>query len=91
MPSPLKGERESTSEELVIRVHDSGPGVDESLNGQIFQEGFSTKSRAGSRQRGFGLALALQVAHRNGGDVTVINDGGAVFTVRIPVRVTATP
>ena len=75
--------------ELVIRVHDSGPGVLESLNGQIFQEGFSTKSGPGRKRRGFGLALVRQVARRNGGDASVVNDGGAVFTVRLPLRVTA--
>jgi len=73
--------------ELVIKVHDSGPGVPEKLDGQIFQEGFSTKS--GRKRRGFGLALVRQVARRHGGDVTVVNDGGAMFTVRLPVRVTA--
>jgi sensor histidine kinase regulating citrate/malate metabolism len=78
-------------DELVIRVQDSGPGVDESLNGQIFQEGFSTKRGSGRKRRGFGLALVRQVARRLGGDVAVTNDGGAVFTVTIPVRVTATP
>jgi two-component system CitB family sensor kinase len=76
--------------ELVIRVQDSGPGVPENLDGQIYQEGFSTKSGAGRKRRGFGLALVRQVARRNGGDVTVVNDGGAVFTVRLPVRVVAT-
>jgi two-component system CitB family sensor kinase len=76
--------------ELVIRVHDSGPGVPENLDGQIYQEGFSTKPGAGRKRRGFGLALVRQVARRNGGDVTVVNDGGAVFTVRLPVRVVAT-
>ncbi len=75
--------------ELVIKVHDSGPGVSESLNGQIFQEGFSTKSGPGRKRRGFGLALVRQVARRNGGDVTVVNDGGALFTVRLPVKVAA--
>jgi two-component system CitB family sensor kinase len=73
--------------ELVIKVHDSGPGVPENLDGQMFQEGFSTK--AGRKRRGFGLALVRQVARRHGGDVTVVNDGGAMFTVRLPVRVTA--
>jgi signal transduction histidine kinase len=61
--------------------------VPEKLDGQIFQEGFSTKS--GRKRRGFGLALVRQVARRHGGDVTVVNDGGAMFTVRLPVRVTA--
>ncbi len=76
-------------DEVVIRVHDSGPGVPESLNGQIFQEGFSTKSGPGRKRRGFGLALVRQVAHRHGGMVSVVNDGGALFIVRLPVRVTA--
>ena len=76
-------------DEVVIRVHDSGPGVPESLNGQIFQEGFSTKSGPGRKRRGFGLALVRQVAHRHGGEVSVVNDGGALFTVRLPLRVTA--
>ena len=75
--------------DLVLQVRDSGPGVAEGLAEQIFQEGFSTKSRAGRRRRGFGLALALQVARRNGGDITVVNEGGAVFTARIPARVAA--
>jgi two-component system, CitB family, sensor kinase len=77
--------------ELVIKVHDSGPGVPENLDGQIYQEGFSTKSGPGRRRRGFGLALVRQVARRHGGDVTVANDGGALFTVRIPAKVTAEP
>jgi two-component system CitB family sensor kinase len=76
-------------DEVVIRVHDSGPGVPESLNGQIFQEGFSTKSGPGRKRRGFGLALVRQVAHRHGGMVSVVNDGGALFIVRLPVMVTA--
>jgi len=75
--------------ELVMKVHDSGPGVLESLNGQIFQEGFSTKSGPGRKRRGFGLALVRQVARRNGGEVAVVNAGGALFTVRLPVRVAA--
>jgi two-component system CitB family sensor kinase len=72
--------------DLVLQVRDSGAGVAEGLGEQIFQEGFSTKTRA-DRRRGFGLALALQVARRNGGDITVANEGGAVFTARIPSRV----
>jgi two-component system CitB family sensor kinase len=76
--------------ELVMRVHDSGSGVPENLDGQIYQEGFSTKAGPGRKRRGFGLALVRQVARRNGGDVSVVNDGGAVFTVRLPVRVVAT-
>jgi two-component system CitB family sensor kinase len=74
---------------LVMRVHDSGHGIPEGVDGQIFQEGFSTKAGSGRGRRGFGLALVRQVARRNGGEVTAVNDGGAVFTVRIPLTVVA--
>jgi two-component system CitB family sensor kinase len=76
-------------DELVIKVHDSGAGVPEGIDGHIFQEGFSTKSGPGRKARGFGLALVRQVARRNGGDVEVVNAGGAAFTVRIPLKVPA--
>ena len=76
-------------DELVIKVHDSGPGIPEELEAQVFQEGFSTKAGSGQRRRGFGLALVRQAARRNGGDVSVANDGGAVFTVRLRARALA--
>jgi two-component system CitB family sensor kinase len=75
--------------ELVIKVHDSGGGVPEGVDGQIFQEGFSTKTGSNRKRRGFGLALVRQVARRNGGEVSVVNDGGALFTVRLPLKVAA--
>lgn len=78
-----------TGAEVVMRVHDSGPGVPAQIDGQIFQEGFSTKNGPGRRRRGFGLALVRQVATRYGGSISVANDGGAAFVVRIPIKVAA--
>ena len=78
-------------DQLVIRVHDSGPGIPEAVDGQIFQEGFSTKSAPGHKRRGFGLALVRQVARRHSGDVTAANEGGALFIVRLPMRVPTKP
>jgi sensor histidine kinase regulating citrate/malate metabolism len=76
-------------DELVVKVHDSGSGIPDGVDGQIFQEGFSTKAGPNRKRRGFGLALVRQVARRNGGDVTVVNNGGALFMVRIPQKVAA--
>ena len=76
--------------ELVVKVHDSGPGIPEGVDGQIFQEGFSTKAGPHRKRRGFGLALVRQVVQRNDGEVSVVNEGGAMFTVRIPLKVRAT-
>ncbi len=68
---------------VTVRVADSGPGVP---NGdEVFRQGWSTKSVPGDGGRGFGLALVRLVCRRRGGDVTVRNDGGAVFTATLPL------
>jgi two-component system, CitB family, sensor kinase len=69
----------------VIQVHDSGPGIGSGELGRIFSEGYTTKLAAPGSRRGLGLALVQQVAARRGGEVTVINRGGALFTVRLPL------
>jgi two-component system CitB family sensor kinase len=72
---------------LVLRVHDSGPGVDPQLMAEIFRDGFTTKvARHGSRRRGLGLALVHQEVQRRGGQIRVENRDGALFTVSIPVQ-----
>ena len=75
--------------ELVIRVHDSGGGIPAAEQQRVFAEGYSTKQRWGSRPRGLGLALVAGVARRSGGSAHLENRGGALFTVRLPVRVPA--
>ena len=73
--------------ELVIAVHDSGPGVDPALTTEIFQDGFTTKvARGGHRKRGLGLALVSQEVRRRNGTIEVENVDGARFTVRMPLR-----
>jgi two-component system CitB family sensor kinase len=74
--------------DVVIQVHDSGPGIGEGELEQIFSEGYTTKVAAPGSRRGLGLALVQQVAARRGGQVTVINRGGALFTVRLPLSAT---
>src|SRR5437870_3372900 len=71
--------------DVVIHVHDSGPGISRSDLGRIFSEGFTTKLAGPGSRRGLGLALVQQVAARRDGEVTVINQGGALVTVRLPL------
>ncbi len=66
-------------DEIRAVVRDSGPGVAPVCQAQVFRQGFSTKPAAGGG-RGFGLALTRAICRRRGGDVTVHNDHGAVFT-----------
>jgi sensor histidine kinase regulating citrate/malate metabolism len=71
---------------LVLRVADTGPGVDPDHADLVFQRGFSTKP-AGPGGRGLGLALVRQAVHRHGGTLTVAgaDGGGAVFEAALPL------
>ncbi|MEV5540428.1 sensor histidine kinase [Saccharopolyspora shandongensis] len=73
---------QSTSDGVLIQVADNGPGVDPDSAQQVFQRGWSTKQDG----RGLGLALVGQSVRRHRGSIEVHNDGGAVFTVRLPGR-----
>ena len=71
--------------ELRIRVRDTGAGIDPALTEEIFRDGFTTKVAAGAARRGLGLALVGQEVRRRRGRIAVDNDGGAVFTVSLPL------
>ncbi|CAM5422850.1 MULTISPECIES: sensor histidine kinase [Streptomyces] len=77
----------ATAAEVVLRVSDTGPGVDPAHAGLVFQRGFSTKP-AEPGGRGLGLALVRQAVNRHEGTLTVAEaeEGGAVFEVRLPLR-----
>ncbi|GAA4005532.1 sensor histidine kinase [Streptomyces marokkonensis] len=72
--------------ELVLRVSDTGAGVDPAHADLVFQRGYSTKP-AGEGGRGLGLALVRQAVRRHGGTLTVAEaeGGGARFEARLPL------
>jgi two-component system CitB family sensor kinase len=70
---------------LLLRVADTGRGVDHGAVREIFKRGWSTKAADRPFGRGLGLALVEQTATRHGGRVEVGRDVGAVFTVRLPL------
>lgn len=71
--------------DLVIRVHDSGPGIENHLITEIFRDGYTTKvAQDGLRRRGLGLALVSQEVRRRGGEIRVDNVDGALITVLVP-------
>ncbi len=65
---------------VTIEVRDDGPGVEESLLPRVFER-FS-KGSAG--QSGLGLAIVQAIVDGHGGCVSVHNDHGAVFSLRLP-------
>jgi two-component system, CitB family, sensor kinase len=77
--------------ELLVRVADTGPGLDPTGLEQVFTRGWSTKPTGRPQGRGLGLALVRQVVTRHGGSIQVANDGGAVFTIRLPLPAPVEP
>jgi two-component system, CitB family, sensor kinase len=74
---------------LLVRVADTGPGLDPDRLEQAFTRGWSSKPAVRPHGRGLGLALVRQVVNRYDGTVEVATDGGAVFTIRLPLAATA--
>ncbi|MGW4893988.1 sensor histidine kinase [Kitasatospora sp. NPDC004240] len=70
--------------QLLLRVADTGTGIEPDAVADVFTRGWSTKQDG--RGHGLGLALVAQAARRNGGTVTVGREHGAVLTVRLPLR-----
>jgi signal transduction histidine kinase len=67
-----------------VMVADTGSGIDERHAPQLFEPFFTTKPRG----TGLGLAIARQIAEEHGGTLTWENapDGGARFTLRLPLK-----
>lgn len=74
----------------VITVHDNGPGITPEALPHIFER-FYRADHSRSRQEGgtgLGLAIARHLAQAHGGTLTAGNhpQGGAVFTLQMPLK-----
>jgi C4-dicarboxylate-specific signal transduction histidine kinase len=69
--------------ELIIAVSDNGPGIDETLQAQIFRPYFTTREQGVGT--GLGLSLSSDILRRFGGDLTVRSrrGKGATFLVTL--------
>ncbi len=66
-------------EGVLVRIRDSGPGVDPAIVDEIFQAGFTTKVATAGGGRGLGLAhLRKTLRPRPRGNVTGEDDAGAL-------------
>jgi signal transduction histidine kinase len=92
--TPAEGEIAVTLErganDAVIRVRDSGIGIDVDSLPLIFEPFAQGPQVPGASERGLGIGLALVqgLAEAHGGSVTVSSDGpgrGSEFTVRLPL------
>jgi two-component system, NtrC family, C4-dicarboxylate transport sensor histidine kinase DctB len=76
---------EVCDQEVVLKIWDNGPGIEQDQLSMIFDPFFTTK------KEGRGLGLGLSISHRlmdgMNGKLQAENhpEGGAVFTLRLPV------
>ncbi len=86
--SPVNGTVEVTVSPDGVRVRDHGPGVAEADLPYVFDRFYRGASSRGKQGSGLGLAIVRQVAEQHHGSVEVTNapDGGAVFSLRLPVQ-----
>ena len=80
---------EATDGHLQITVSDTGPGIPPDDLGRVFERFYRVdKSRARPGGTGLGLAIVRHLVKVLDGDVTAANSpqGGAVFTVTLPLR-----
>jgi signal transduction histidine kinase len=70
---------------VIVRVTDSGPGIEPAIADMLFDRGISTKAGS-SGGRGIGLSLVRLICTKRGGTVDVSQEEGTVFRVRLPIR-----
>lgn len=75
---------ENEADMVAMRIADSGPGVPPDLKDRIFEPFFTTRDVG--QGMGLGLTICREVVARHGGSLSVENadEGGAVFTLRLP-------
>jgi signal transduction histidine kinase len=69
---------------LAIEIRDTGPGIPLENRSAIFEPFFTTRAEGS----GLGLWIVQQIITAHGGTILVSNaaDGGAVFSLRLPLR-----
>ncbi len=71
---------------LLMRVADSGTGMDGGEFDRAMQRGYSTKAGREPEKHGLGLALVAQVIRRHDGELTADVTYGSVVTACVPGR-----
>jgi signal transduction histidine kinase len=74
---------------LILRVCDTGPGLPREFGAKIFEPFVGTKPSG----IGLGLSICKRIVESHGGEIRAANrpEGGAVFTVSLPLTVATAP
>lgn len=70
----------------IVQVADDGPGIPTDQLDSVFDRFHRVDASRSPAGAGLGLAIARDIAHLHGGAIRAANqEGGAVFTVRLPL------
>jgi len=73
------------SEQICIRISDTGPGIPEKDLQYLFDPFFTSKKKMGL---GVGLSICYGIVEDHNGTIVAENDPerGAVFTIKLPIN-----
>lgn len=75
----------ANNEEILVTVHDTGPGIPEEFVANVFEPFFSTKKNG----TGIGLAICRSIVEAHGGRIMARNDASGGATIQFTVRTNA--
>jgi len=71
--------------DIIISVHDDGPGIPKEMQSKIFDPFYTTK--ATGKGTGLGLSISFSIIEKMGGSISLASDPdqGTTFFIRLPV------
>jgi signal transduction histidine kinase len=83
----IEASQDASSESVIVRVMDRGPGIPDDQKSMVFEPYFRSGQKPSSIHGGLGLGIAKTIVQLHGG-VIALDDrdgGGLVVTVRLPL------
>ena len=73
----------ASTDEIIITIADSGPGIPAEIKSRIFEPFFTTKTKG----TGLGLSIARRIVEAHGGTIAIDNQThpGTQFVIKLPV------
>jgi signal transduction histidine kinase len=82
----ISAEEDNDNKEVVLRIHDTGLGIEPDIVKKIFEPFFTTKDEG--RGSGLGLFVAREIIEEHEGSIEVesVPGVGTTFIIRLPVK-----
>ena len=79
----MEAAAEHVGRAVVVRIHDSGPGVPQDIQDRVLEPFFTTKAEG----TGLGLSIARRIIEEHGGRIDLVSapGRGAAFSISLPI------